>query len=491
MKTLDRFILKSYLGPMFLTFFIVLFVLMLQFVWLYIDDLVGKGLTLDIIFEFIFWGTATFIPLAMPLSTMLASIMTMGNFGEYNELLAMKAAGLSVQRVMRPLMFLVIILSISAFFVSNNLIPYSNLQLKTLMNDIGKKRQEVKIPIGIFYDGVKDIILYAASEDEHTGLLHGIIVYDHRDNKGNTNVTLAESGYIRLTENKQHLIFTLFNGHSYEDDKPREASDTTAPFQRRMFSEQVILMSLEGYDFKRSNDEQFKEEARMLSLKELTPRIDSMKTVQTVYRENQSNTFKQGAGFALAYQFDSLMAQQRPYRINCDSLFQAMPLERQSNAAAMAIASVERMMMNVQSYAIEDNIKDMPLRRAEIERHRKFTLSFACLIFFFIGAPLGAIIRKGGLGMPVVVSCFFFVVYWVIDISGVKLARDGAVSPFIGTWISTFVLLPMGVFLTYKSTTDSALFNIDKYKNLLEFFKKKTKKASQSPPTEELNADDN
>ena len=472
MKTLDRFILKSYLGPMLLTFFIVLFVLMLQFVWLYIDDLVGKALPLNIIFEYIFWGTVAFIPLAMPLSTMLASIMTMGNFGEYNELLAMKAAGLSVQRIMRPLMFLVTILGISAFFISNNLLPYAYLKMRTLQYDIGQKRQEIKIPVGIFYDGIDNTALYAASQDESSGLLHDIIIYDHRDGKGNTKVTLAKSGYIRLTDNKRHIIFTLYDGHSYEEIEPRQPNDTTAPFQRSAFTEHEFLISLAGYEFQRSENENdlYKDDPRTKSLKELG--IDSLKTVQINYRTEQASGLKASIAFALGYQFDNFAVQARPYRVDCDSLFHNMTYEQQSRAAATAISTIERILMSVNPYAIEDNIKDAPVRRAEVEWHRKFTLSFACLIFFFIGAPLGAIIRKGGLGMPTVVSIFFFVVYWVLDFSGTKLARNGEAIPFIGTWVSSFVLLPMGIFLTYKSTTDSALFNLDRYKSVLNFFNK-------------------
>ena len=473
MKIFDRFILKSYMGPMFLTFFIVLFVLMLQFIWVYIDDLVGKGLTLDIIFEFIFWGTSMFISLALPLSTMLASIMTTGNFGEHNELLAMKAAGLSVQRVMLPLFFWVLLISIGAFFISNNMIPYSNMKIYTLQYDINKKRKEVKIPTGVFYDGLDNISLYAETQEDETGLMRNIIVYDHRGERGNTNVTLAKSGHIRLTDNKQHLIFTLYDGYTYEDVATDRPNDTSAPFQRRAFDEQIILVSLVGYDFKRSDDGLYKNDARTQSLGPLTANIDSLQALQTEYRGSQSENFQETTSLALRSQPDSLNTAQRPYAINCDSVFNTMTLERQSSAAATAISTIERVMNSIEPYFLEDNIRDIPIRRARVEWHRKFTLSFACLIFFFIGAPLGAIIRKGGFGMPVVVSLFFFVVYWVIDISGIKLSRDGVVDPAFGVWLSTLVLLPIGIFLTYKATTDSALFNVDKYRKFFDKFKKK------------------
>ncbi|MDR2358913.1 MAG: LptF/LptG family permease [Prevotellaceae bacterium] len=467
MRTLDRFTLRSYLGPMVLTFLIVLFILMLQFLWLYIDDLIGKGLSISVIAEFIFWGTASFIPLALPLSTLLASIMTMGNLGENNELLAMKAAGISLQRIMRPLVALAVSISIGAFFVSNNLIPYTNLQIKTLLFDIKHKREEIKIPAGVFYNGIEDLSLYVDRQDEVSGLMYNIMLYDHRAKKGNISVTLADSGYIRLTENKQHIIFSFYHGYAYEESESNNpAKDTTYPFQRRYFDRQEVLVPLEGYDFQRSDGTRFSDDAQMQNIRRLSFMEDSLQNLLTIGRERFIQTFVT-PGYLPNYNLrDSVLRVKQIYTAAFDSLYHAFPVEKQMDAARQAVNTLDRNALYIANYIAEQEKDDYPRRSVSIEWHRKFTLSFACLIFFFIGAPLGAIIRKGGLGMPAVVSIFFFIIYWVIDISGKKLSRDGAWDPLFGTWASSMVLLPIGIFLTYKATSDSSLFNAEKYREI-------------------------
>ena len=473
MKRLDRYILISYLGPMALTFFVVLFVLMLQFLWLHIDDLVGKGLGLMVIGEFLFWGIITFIPLALPLSTLLSSIMAMGDMGESNELLAMKAAGVSIQRVMRPLMGLVVLISFAAFFVANSLIPYANLQISSLMYDIRQKRMEIKIPTGVFYNGIEDYSLRIERQSEHTHLMYDMILYDHTDKRGNVSVTRADSGYLKFTGDKTHIIVKLFHGHTYEEDK-QQSGDSIYPFQKRYFSEQEVLIPLQNYEFKRSDNERFKEQAQMKSLHELNTISDSLTLLQSNMTNTYVSDFRYKASLARTQEFDTLkiFREKYIYTVNCDSIFTLLPPERKAAAANGAIHRISQAISQNEIYLTNYEQVDYQKRRADIEWHRKFTLSIACLIFFFIGAPLGAIIRKGGLGMPTVVSIFFFMVYWVVDISGKKLARDGVLDPVMGIWLSSFVLLPMGIFLTYKATTDSALFNTDRY---IESLKKITK----------------
>jgi lipopolysaccharide export system permease protein len=478
MKRLDRYILTSFLGPMLLTFFVVLFVLMLQFLWLHIDDLVGKGLGLSVIAEFLFWGIITFIPLALPLSTLLSSIMAMGNMGESNELLAMKAAGLSIQRIMRPSMGLVVLISFAAFFVANSLIPYANLQISSLMYDIRQKRMEIKIPTGVFYNGIEDYSLRIERQSDQTHLMYDMILYDHTDKRGNVSVTRADSGYLRLTSNKTHIIVKLFHGYTYEDDK-QQTGDSIYPFQKRHFSEQEVLISLQNYEFKRSDNERFKDQAQMKSLHELNSISDSLALLQRNMTNTYTSDFRYKAAFARTQELDTLKAfrEKYIYTVNCDSLFILLPAERKVEAASGALQRLSQAASQSEMHFANYEQVDHQKRRADIEWHRKFTLSIACLIFFFIGAPLGAIIRKGGLGMPTVVSIFFFMVYWVVDISGKKLARDGVLDPAMGIWLSSFVLLPMGIFLTYKATTDSALFNTDRYiesiKKISKLFTKK------------------
>jgi lipopolysaccharide export system permease protein len=478
MKRIDRYILTSYLGPMMLTFFIVLFVLMLQFLWLHIDDLVGKGLGLLVIAEFLFWGLITFIPLALPLSTLLSSIMTMGNMGESNELLAMKAAGVSIQRIMRPLMGLVVIISIAAFFVANSLIPYANLQISSLMYDIRQTRMEIKIPTGVFYNGIEDYSLRIERQNEQSRMMYDMILYDHTNKRGNVSVTRADSGYLKFTGNKTHIIVKLFHGYTYEEDK-QQTGDTIYPFQKRHFSEQEVLIPLQNYEFKRSDNERFKERAEMKSLHELNTISDSLTLAQGNLSNTYASDFRYKASFARTQEFDTsrIFREKYIYTANCDSLFALLPVHQKATAVNGALQRISQAISQNEIHFTNYEQLDYQRRRADIEWHRKFTLSIACIIFFFIGAPLGAIIRKGGLGMPTVVSIFFFTAYWVVDISGKKLARDGVLDPIMGIWLSSFVLLPMGIFLTYKATTDSALFNTERYiillKKITKFFIKK------------------
>jgi lipopolysaccharide export system permease protein len=461
---------------MVLTFCIVLFVMLLQFMWLYIDELIGKGLSVGVVLEFMFWSMASFVPLALPLSMLLASIMTMGGLGENNELLAMKAAGIPLQRMIRALMVLSVLVSIGAFFASNDLIPYANLRIRTTLFDIRQKREEIKIPAGIFYDGIENISLYVGRQDEQSGLMHDIMFYDHRAKKGNTNVTVADSGYIRLTQNKQHVVFTLYSGQTYEEGEPRSKTDTLFPFQRRQFEVQEVLVPLDGYDFKRSDGSRFKDDAKTLKIDRLAYMEDSLATLLTTNRERFLQNFFHSGYLPRYFEMDSTSRRRYARTFAFDSLFQAAIVEKQLKIAQLAEGSLNRTMAQITGFISEQEQQGHPYRRVQIEWNRKFALSLACLIFFFIGAPLGAIIRKGGLGMPTVVSIFFFVIYWVIDITGQKLARDGAWDPTFGTWISTCVLLPIGIFLTYKAATDSSLFNADKYTALFKTIFRRRKK---------------
>jgi lipopolysaccharide export system permease protein len=471
---------------MALTFFIVLFVLLLQFLWVYIDELIGKGLSVGVVCEFVFWALASFVPLALPLSTMLSSIMTMGSFGENNELLAMKATGVPLQRILRPLMVLSVVISVGAFFAANNLIPYANFRIRTTLYDIKQKREEIKIPAGVFYNGIENITLFVNRQDEKSGLMRDIMFYDHRAKKGNTNVTLADSGYIRLTQNKQHVVFTLYNGETYEEGERRSKADTAFPFQRRRFNEQVVLVPLEGYDFKRSDGSRFRDDAQTLNIVRLSFLRDSLRSLLAGNRERFVQSLFRMSFIPRLFELDSTAAGKYVYTAPVDSIYRAWPVEKQLKAAQQAKIGTDRMLAQIATFTAEQEQSHYSFRRMRIEWHSKFALSIACLIFFFIGAPLGAIIRKGGLGMPTVVSIFFFIIYWVIDITGRRLSRDGAWDPTFGTWISSCVLLPIGIFLTYKATTDSSLLNADKYAAVFRaIFKKRRRKKTglPTPPT--------
>jgi lipopolysaccharide export system permease protein len=455
---------------MVLTIFILLFVFLLNTLWLRLDDLLGKGLSTSIIAEVLFWATSIWMPLVVPLATMLASIMTMGNLGEHNELLAMKAAGVSTQRIMRPLMILVFFLSVSNFFIANNFVPYAQLQMSTLLYDVRHKRMEIKIPTGIFYDGIVDYSLRIERKDEVSSLMYNMIIYDHTDKRGNTSVTQADSGYIKLTPDKDFMVIKLFNGYAYTEDK-QKLGDTVYPFQKRHFTEQEVLIPLSGYDFKRSEDDsRFKDLNAMKSIRKLNVIIDSLTTVKNKMAADYTADFKQKASFSRAREFDTLTVQRKRYvyAINCDSIFALLPAYHKVSAAENALTRVAQAITQASTHETNFEQADFQRRDAGVNWNYKLTMSISCLIFFFIGAPLGAIIRKGGLGMPTVVSIFFFLVYYVIDMIGKKLGREGSWDPALGTWLSSFVLIPVGAFLTYKSATDSAIFNTDKYAQIIK-----------------------
>lgn len=488
MKKLDLYILKSFLGPLFMTFFIVLFVLIMQFLWLYIDELVGKGLSFSIILEFLGWGSATLIPMTLPLATLLASIMTMGNLGENNELLAMKAAGISLKRIITPLIYVSIVISIGAFFISNNLIPVAYEKIYSLRDDINKTKEEIKIPTGVFYNGVEGYTLRVASRDDR-GTMHDVMVYDHTKKNGNTNLTVADSGYIRLSPDKSSIIFTLYDGINYEETNKVSYRDTSRTLQSVDFAMQRIVIPLENYAFKKSDESRYGSEVMTKSLSQLRIDRDSLevKVASTVYAQTARCVFSSNLEYT--YQYDTTgKAKNATIPYPADSLFNWSSSHAEEAALREAINKLNSQITNFDFYERELYQSAYPLRRTIIESFRKFTLSLACLIFFFIGAPLGAIIRKGGLGTPVIISILFFVFYWVIDISGKRLANDGAISPFIGTFISSFILIPIGIFLTAKSSSDSGLFNADAYKiffnklsdRLKAFRNKKTVKKNEA-----------
>lgn len=465
MKKLDLFVLKSFLGPFIMTFLIVLFVLMMQFLWLYIDELVGKGLSLGVILEFLGWGSATLFPLALPLATLLASIMTMGSFGENNELLAMKAAGIPLLRILAPLMVLSLFISVAAFFASNNLIPVAYEKIYTLRDDIGKTKEEIKIPTGIFYNGIDGYTLRVVSRDEND-MMHNVMVYDHSKGNGNVSLTVADSGIINMSTDKSSLTFTLFNGTNYEEDNTLTSKDSTYSLQKVNFEMQQVVIPLKNYAFKKSDNSKYGNETMTKGLAQLRIDRDSLTVRHQKNLKTQTRKTIFTDALKYAYQMDTSNRTNEKYAtpICPDSLFQWKDLDQESTAYKQAITHIHQQITDMKYVPQDIQAVAYPLRRTILESFRKFTLSIACIIFFFIGAPLGAIIRKGGLGTPVIVSMFFFVIYWVVDISGKKLANDGAITPFIGAFISTFVLFPMGAFLTWKSTKDSALFNADSYK---------------------------
>ncbi len=463
MKKLNQFILISFLGPFLLTFLIVVFILVMQFLWLYIDDLVGKGLSFWVIMEYLGWGSATILPLAMPLATLLASIMTLGSMGENNELLAMKAAGISLQKILHPLIYVSVIISIAAFFVSNNLIPIAYNKIYTLQYDIGRTKGEIKIPTGTFYNGIDGYTLRINDRNSNTGMMYDVMVYNHTASKGNISLAVADSGSIKSTPDKSAVIFTLYHGISYDEDNNLNYRDTSFVLRKVNFERQEIVIPLENYAFQKSDESRYGNEVMAKDLSRLRKDRDSIGNLYDIQYNEQQRRIIYGIGLNNALQLDTARNKNLVKKARLDTVTTVLSANDQLEAVNKAIASNKVAISTLQSFERDTQKYTFFLRRIDIESYRKFTLSFACLIFFFIGAPLGAIIRKGGLGTPVIISALFFVLYWVVDISGKKLARDGAITPAMGAFISTAVLLPIGIFLTWKSTKDSSIFNLESY----------------------------
>ena len=473
MKKLDQFIIKSFVGPFIAILLVVVFILMMQFLWLYIDELVGKGLSLKVILEFLGWGSATLLPLSLPLATLLSSMMTLGTLGENNELLAIKAAGISLQRVLIPLAVICGIVSVGAFFISNDLIPVAYNKIYTLRDDIGKTKEEIKIPTGTFYNGIDGYILRIDDRNDETDMMYGVMVYNHTKNKGNTSLTLADSALMRMSKDKTYLTFTLYDGANYEETNTRKYRDTTLQLQKIDFFKQELIIPLKNYAFQKSDSSRFNDQVKSMNLKQLQHGQDSIGALNhdgkmaNLKSVNTSRTLRYNA------QLDSAgkAGRRTPFVINEDEKWRS--LEAEIAAYEKAKSNAEELQNSLASFSRERYHHTYTLRLIDIEILKKFALSIACLIFFFIGAPLGALIRKGGLGTPAIISVLFFVFYWVIDITGTKLARDGAVSPFSGVFISTYILLPTGLYLTWQAINDSSIFNLGNLKN---GFKKITSK---------------
>jgi methionyl-tRNA formyltransferase len=482
-KRLDRFILKSFVGPFFAILLVVIFILMMQFLWVYIDELVGKGLSLGVILEFMFWGSCTTLPLCLPLSTLLASMMTVGQMAENNELMAIRASGISLSRVLLPLMISAVIISIVAFFVCNNLVPKAYNEIYTLRDDIGKTKNEIKIPAGTFYDGIEGYILRVEDQDKVSGVMRGVMVYDHTDNRGNTSLILADSALMKMSKNKDYLIFTMYDGASYMETNIQRYRDTTFEVQHVDFYRQELIIPLKNYSFEKSDSSRFGDQANSMKLVQLAAEQDTLRKSTKEAHDKQYNAIRQSGYFNLTSQLDTAVIKTKGEMpaFESNDFLVWNDLSREIRAYERAREKSIRLGGDINSHSYEVFDYLYRLRRIDIAYLKKFAQALACLLLFFIGAPLGGLIKKGGLGSSAIISVLFFVLYWVVDISGTKLARDGAASAWVGAFISAFVLAPIGAFLTYKAINDATLFDGDrigtwwrKIKSLVErFFRQK------------------
>jgi lipopolysaccharide export system permease protein len=475
-KKLDRFVLKSFIGPLFLTFFIVLIILILQFLWMYVDELAGKGLEFKILAELLFQFSLTFVPTAFPLAILLASLMTFGNMGEFSELSALKSSGIPLRRIMSPVIILVAVICLVSFFFSNNVQPYSNRKARTLLFDIRRKRPEMNIQAGTFNNDIDGFSIKIGAKDPSTNRLENLIIYDQREKRGNSDVTIADSGYMRVTPDESGMIMTLYNGASYSEIEEKNISPANKkfPFRKDVFKEQSIVISLSGFDFERSNMDLFKSSSVSKNVSELKYFSDSIKSSieekESVYftEFNTARLYSERNFFQQSVPSSDTLNRPKAPVFNTYFLLDSLPLAQRKGVLAKAIENTKSASGFISQKQIYIHNEVKMLRGYQVELNKKLTLSFACIVFFMIGAPLGAIIRKGGLGTPAVISILLFVVYYVISISAEKMVKEDLISTFTGTWASSYILLPVGIFLTYKATTDSAILNTETYFNFLK-----------------------
>ena len=489
MKRLYWYVLKTFLGPFIMTFFICVFILLMQFLWKYVDDLVGKGLDWNILAELLFYAAFGLLPFAFPLSMLLASIMTFGELGENYELVAMKSSGISLFRIMRPLLVIALIITGMAFFFANNVLPHTNLRFTTLLFSIRNQRPELVLKEGVFTSEIDGYSIRIGNKDNRTNTLHDILIYDHTNNKANESVTVADSGYLKMTEDKNYMVMTLYNGENFAEGTSTPGQrNTNFPFRRDRFEKQVINVRVMNFDFQRRDENIYRNTYRMLNIGQLKFAEDSLlvdyKDRLKNFMLNTRYTYHLDRRIsALTMENDSLlrqleMQQHRTYDI--DSLLASYQSFGSPEFVQNALYSARNNFQEINN--IENNLygRKKRINQHMMERHRKFTLSFAVLIFFFIGAPLGAIIRKGGLGMPVVVSILLFISYYIFSMTGEKSAREDVWEMLAGMWFSSLIFRPVGLWLTYKAVTDSPVMSSETYialfkkLNLTRFFRKGT-----------------
>lgn len=478
--------LQTFLPLFFMTFGICLFIVLMQFLWRYIDDMVGKGLGILVLGEMFFYAALFLVPMALPLAILLASLMTFGNLGERLELLAMKSAGVSLIHIMRPLIITIGMISVGAFFFQNNVMPIAQVKLYTLLYSMRQKSPELDIPEGSFYKDIPGFNVYVKHKDNKTGLLKDLMIYDYSEGFNNARVIVADSGRLKTSADKLFLILSLYNGESFENLKSQEKTSQTTkavPYRRESFSTKDILIEFDA-NFNRTDESFMQNQYLGKNLKDLQLSIDSMNckldsiriiNADNLYDGSYLKSFKTPAKENPDQKDSLLRAEVTPLfeaesspDTDFESIYQSLTPSGKASVLNRTKSAIENIRTDYYFRASTVGTEAAKIRRHMTEWHKKFTLSFACLVFFFIGAPLGAIIRKGGLGMPVVISVILFIFYYIIDNMGYKMARDGVWPAWQGMWLSSAVLTPMGIFLTYKAVKDSVILNADTYLNALK-----------------------
>ena len=471
-KKLDIFIAKQF-GLLFLgTFFICQFVLMMQFLWRFVDELIGKGLTLDIMAQFFWYMGLMLVPQALPLAILLSSLITFGNLGESSELTAMKAAGISLMQAFRSLIIISSIICIGSFYFQNNIGPEANIKMAQLLLSMKQKSPELEIPEGIFYDGIPNSNIYVQKKNIDTGKLYGIMIYRMTGSYEDQAIILADSGMLQSTADKKHLLLRLWSGEWFENMQSAEFGNSAAvPYRRETFVAKHILLDYDG-DFNMTDANSLSNNARGKSLGQITHDIDSLNqnydSIGRAYYADASNYLFAQRHLSRKDSARAIhIAETKKYDI--DSLYSKLPLGERQQALSSAQSRVAQATQDLDFKSMITADGDQLIRQHKIEAINKFVMALSCLIFFFIGAPLGAIIRKGGLGIPVIISVLVFIIFYILDNTGFRMARGGMWAVWFGKGLATAVLAPIAVFVTYKASNDSMVFNFDLYK---EFFRK-------------------
>lgn len=463
MKKFDRFILKGFVGPFLAVLLVVVFILMMQFLWLYIDELVGKGLKMSVILEFLMWGACTILPLAIPLATLLAAVMTMGTLGENNELMAIRAAGIPLTRVMAPMIGTSLLISVGAFFIGDNLVPKAYNEIFTLRDDIGRTKDAINIPTGIFYEGIEGYVLRIGDKDGKSGMMYDVMVYNNTSSHGNTSLTIADSAVLKMSKKKDYLTFSMYDGCSYREDNEINYRDTLLKLNRVTFDRQDLVIPLHNYSFEKSDSARFDDQVKSMNYAQLKHIHDSVShRLDSIYLKS-ARFLAKGPFFSFPQQLDTAFINKNATVFSAENFLEFEP-SAGARACEEASTKLENLRMEIETVAMNNYIDIYYKTHSYVELLKMFAQALACILLFFIGAPLGALISKGGLGTGAIIAALFFVLYWVIDISGTRLASNGAVDGLIGAFVSAMVMAPIGAYLTWKATHDATTIQMDHLK---------------------------
>lgn len=477
-KKLDKLILKSFIGPFIITFFIAFFVLMMQGLWKYLDDLVGKGLDFITIGKFLWYVSASMLTLAMPIAILISSIMTFGNLGESFELVAIKSSGISLLRFMRPLMWVSVLLCVITFMFANYVIPYANLKFVALYNDIFYKKPAFDLKEGVFFTYIPNYAIKAGKKDEDGKTIHDVLIYDQTNPLQNNTIT-AETGVMTISKDKKFLEFNLKNGYRYQENGT--VYDSSTEYIRLGFSSFKKLFDMSALQKQTTNDSIYRNNFKMLSAGQINRSLDSLYRMTNTVVSRMHTTIALTLPFTAAQDSSKKVVPDIQTKYNrFDSIIPDSARYQVFNAS---ISMANNLKYNLENSITELESRKMEIRFHQIEWHRKFSLSMACFVLFFIGAPLGSIIRKGGLGMPLVVAIIFFLMFHLLNMFGEKFVKEGMMPPFIGMWLAVIVLTPVGIFLTYKAMHDSQLFNKEFYSRAFKKIKATFSRQKQQPVT--------